>query len=69
MDDPPAEIHIVNGLHPGCPFLVLRRAPRRVQAHQARRSHEVFTAVEIHFFAQHYGMNYAEVLERLRAPV
>ncbi len=25
-----------------------------------------FTAVEIHFFAQHYGMTHAEVLERLR---
>ncbi|MGH7271625.1 MAG: radical SAM protein, partial [Polyangiaceae bacterium] len=25
-----------------------------------------FTAVEIHFFAQHYGMTYAEVLGRLR---
>jgi aminodeoxyfutalosine synthase len=25
-----------------------------------------FTAVEIHFFARHYGMTYVEVLERLR---
>ena len=28
MDDPPSEIHIVNGLHPGLAVLVLRGAPR-----------------------------------------
>jgi aminodeoxyfutalosine synthase len=26
-----------------------------------------FTAVEIHFFARHYGMTYEEVLVKLRA--
>ena len=41
MDDPPSEIHIVNGLHPGPAVLVLRGAARRLQAHQARHPHEV----------------------------
>jgi aminodeoxyfutalosine synthase len=66
MEDPPAEIHIVNGLHPGLPFSYYEE----LLAGFKRIKHDVhmkcFTAVEIHFFAQHYGMTYAEVLGRLR---
>ncbi len=41
MDDPPSEIHIVNGLHPGLPFSYYEELLRGFQAHQARRAHEV----------------------------
>jgi aminodeoxyfutalosine synthase len=66
MDDPPAEIHIVNGLHPNLPFSYYEDLLAGFKRIKADVHLKCFTAVEIHFFAQLYGMTYAQVLERLR---
>jgi aminodeoxyfutalosine synthase len=66
MDDPPGEIHIVNGLHPGLPFSYYEELLAGFKRIKPDVHLKCFTAVEIHFFAQHYGMTHAEVLERLR---
>ena len=66
MDDPPSEIHIVNGLHPGLPFSYYEELLRGFKRIKPDIHMKCFTAVEIHFFAQHYKMTYAEVLTRLR---
>ena len=67
MDDPPAEIHVVNGLHPGLPFSYYEDLLRGFKRIKPDLHLKCFTAVEIHFFAQLYGMSHREVLERLRA--
>jgi aminodeoxyfutalosine synthase len=66
MDDPPSEIHIVNGLHPGLPFSYYEDLLSGFKRLKPDVHMKCFTAVEIHFFAQHYGMSHREVLERLR---
>ena len=66
MDDPPSEIHIVNGLHPGLPFSYYEDLLRGFKRIDPKVHLKCFTAVEIHFFAQHYEMTHAEVLERLK---
>ena len=67
MKDPPGEIHIVNGLHPGLPFSYYEELLAGFKRIKRDVHMKCFTAVEIHFFAQHYGMTHREVLERLRA--
>ena len=67
MDDPPSEIHIVNGLHPGLPFSYYEELLRGFKRIKPDVHLKCFTAVEIHFFAEHYDMTYEEVLEKLRA--
>lgn len=67
MDDPPTEVHVVNGLHPGLPFSYYEDLLRALKAVHPAVHLKCFTGVEIHFFAQHYGMTHQEVLERLRA--
>jgi aminodeoxyfutalosine synthase len=67
MDDPPSEIHIVNGLHPGLPFSYYEELLAGFKRIKPDIHMKCFTAVEIHFFAKHYGMTYEEVLVRLRA--
>jgi aminodeoxyfutalosine synthase len=67
MDNPPSEVHIVNGLHPGLPFSYYEDLLRGFKRIKSDIHMKCFTAVEIHFFAQHYGMTYRQVLERLRA--
>jgi aminodeoxyfutalosine synthase len=67
MDDPPSEIHVVNGLHPGLPFSYYEDLLRGFKRIKADIHLKCFTAVEIHFFARHYGMTYEEVLTKLRA--
>ena len=64
---PPTEVHVVNGLHPGLPFSYYEELLRGFKRIDPNVHLKCFTAVEIHFFAQHYGMTYAEVLEKLRA--
>ena len=66
MDDPPSEVHIVNGLHPGLPFSYYEELLSGFKRIKSDIHMKCFTAVEIHFFAQHYGMSHREVLERLR---
>ena len=65
MDDPPSEIHIVNGLHPGLPFSYYEELLSGFKRIKPDIHMKCFTAVEIHFFATHYGMTLREVLERL----
>jgi aminodeoxyfutalosine synthase len=67
MDDPPSEIHIVNGLHPGLPFSYYEDLLAGFKRIKSDIHLKCFTAVEIHFFAEHYAMTYREVLERLRS--
>jgi aminodeoxyfutalosine synthase len=67
MDDPPGEIHIVNGLHPSLPFSYYEELLRGFKRIKPDVVLKCFTAVEIHFFARHFGMTYEEVLVRLRA--
>jgi aminodeoxyfutalosine synthase len=67
MHDPPTEIHVVNGLHPGLPFSYYEELLRGFKRIHPAVHLKCFTAVEIHFFARHYGMTYEEVLEKLRA--
>ena len=64
---PPTEVHVVNGLHPGLPFSYYEELLSGFKRIDPNVHLKCFTAVEIHFFAQHYGMTNAEVLERLRA--
>ena len=66
MDDPPSEVHIVNGLHPGLPFSYYEELLAGFKRIKPDIHMKCFTAVEIHFFARHYGMTYGEVLERLQ---
>ena len=67
MDDPPGEIHVVNGLHPGLPFSYYEDLLRGFKRIKPDIHLKCFTGVEIHFFARHYGMSYEEVLTKLRA--
>jgi aminodeoxyfutalosine synthase len=67
VDDPPTEIHVVNGLHPGLPFSYYEELLRGFKRIDPKVHLKCFTAVEIHFFAQHYGMTYEDVLLKLRA--
>jgi aminodeoxyfutalosine synthase len=64
-DQPVTEVHIVNGLHPDLPFSYYEDALRVLKAERPEIHLKAYTAVEIHFFAQHYGMSYEEVLRRL----
>jgi len=66
MDDPPSEVHIVNGLHPGLPFSYYEELLRGFKRIKPDVHMKCFTAVEIHFFTKHYGMTYEEVLRKLR---
>jgi aminodeoxyfutalosine synthase len=66
MDDPPSEVHIVNGLHPGLPFSYYEELLAGFKRIKPDIHLKCFTAVEIHFFATHYGMTHRTVLERLR---
>ncbi len=67
MSDPPSEVHVVNGLHPGLPFSYYEELLRGFKRIKPDVHLKCFTAVEIHFFAQLYSMTHREVLERLRA--
>ncbi len=67
MDDPPSEVHVVNGLHPGLPFSYYEELLAGFKRIKPDVHLKCFTAVEIHFFARHYGMSCEEVLGRLRA--
>ncbi len=61
------EVHIVNGLHPGLPFSYYEELLAGIKALRPAIHLKAFTAVEIHWFAEHYGMTIDEVLRRLMA--
>jgi len=67
MADPPSEVHVVNGLHPGLPFGYYEELLRGFKRIKPDLHLKCFTAVEIHFFAELYKMTYLEVLTKLRA--
>ena len=61
------EVHIVNGLHPDLPFSYYTELLSRIRTVRPDLAIKCFTAVEIHFFAEKFGMTHEEVLLRLRA--
>ncbi len=56
------EIHIVSGLHPSIPFSYYVDILRTIRAIDPQLHIKAFTAVEIEYFAQHYGMSIENVL-------
>ena len=64
-DQPLTEIHIVNGLHPDLPFEYYLDLLRGIKRLRPDIHLKCFTAVEIAFFADTYGMTDAQVLESL----
>jgi aminodeoxyfutalosine synthase len=66
-DEPVTEIHIVNGLHDGLPFDYYTDLLAGLKRIKPSIHLKAFTAVEIFYYHQHYGMSVEEVLTRLRA--
>ena len=60
------EVHIVNGLNPDLPFEYYTDLLAAIKAERPDLHIKGFTAVEIHYYAQKYGMTYEEVLIALR---
>lgn len=66
-DQPLTEIHIVNGLNPDLPFTYYTELLRGFKQIRPGIHLKGFTAVEIAFFADLYGMTDEEVLRQLQA--
>jgi len=64
---PLTEIHVVNGLHPDLPFDYYTELLRGFKRIRPDIHLKCFTAVEIAFFADLYGMSDAQVLRELMA--
>ena len=65
--EPVTEVHIVNGLHPGLPFSYYTDLLSGLKTVRPGIHLKCFTAVEIAFFADHYGKTDRQVLEELKA--
>jgi len=65
--EPVTEIHIVNGLHDGLPFDYYTDLLAGLKRIKPSIHLKAFTAVEIFYYHQRYGMSVEEVLTRLRA--
>ena len=65
IDQPVTEIHIVNGLHGGLPFEYYKDCLRVLKALRPDVHLKAYTAVEIHYFAEKFGMSYEQVLREL----
>jgi aminodeoxyfutalosine synthase len=65
--EPLTEVHVVNGLHPDLPFDYYTELLRGFKRIRPDVQLKCFTAVEIAFFADLYGMTDEEVLEELIA--
>ena len=61
------EIHIVNGLHGQLPFSYYTDLLQGLKAIKPDIHLKAFTAVEIHFFHQKFGMSYEQVFTELKA--
>lgn len=59
------EIHIVNGLNPDLSFSYYEELLAMIRQEFPSLHIKAFTAVEIHYFAEKYGMTYSQVLQRL----
>jgi aminodeoxyfutalosine synthase len=66
-DQPLTEVHVVNGLHPDLPFSYYTDLLRGLKAVRPGIHLKCFTAVEIAFFADTYGMTDEQVLRELMA--
>ena len=66
LPNEPTEVHIVNGLHPGLPFEYYTDLLNAIKAVAPQLHIKGFTAVEIHYYAQKYGMTYEQVIGALR---
>ncbi len=60
------EVHIVGGLHPDLPWSYYVETVRRIRQAWPELHVKAYTAVELHYFAQKFGMSYAQVLGQLR---
>jgi len=65
-DQPLTEIHVVNGLHPDLPFSYYTEMLRGFKRIRPSIHLKCFTAVEIAFFSELYGMSDEQVLRELR---
>ena len=65
LDQPVTEIHIVNGLHGGLPFEYYKDCLRVLKQLRPDIHIKAYTAVEIHYFAEKFGMSYEQVLREL----
>ena len=66
-DQPLTEVHVVNGLHPDLPFSYYTELIRGLKAIRPEVQMKCYTAVEIAFFAETYGMTDEQVLRELMA--
>ena len=66
-DQPLTEVHVVNGLHPDLPFSYYTDLLRGLKTIRPGIHLKCFTAVEIAFFSDIYGMTDEEVLRELMA--
>src|SRR5438874_2541798 len=66
-DQPLTEVHVVNGLHPDLPFDYYTEMLRGFKRIRPGIHLKCFTAVEIAFFADLYGMSDEQVLRELSA--
>jgi aminodeoxyfutalosine synthase len=60
------EVHIVNGLNPDLPFSYYTELLSALKQERPDIHIKGFTAVEVHYYAEKYGMSYGEVLTALR---
>ena len=65
LDQPVTEIHIVNGLHSGLSFDYYTDCLRVLKELRPDIHLKAYTAVEIHYFAEKYGMSHEQVLREL----
>ena len=65
-DQPLTEIHVVNGLHPDLPFRYYTEMLRGFKRIRPSIHLKCFTAVEIAFFSDLYGMSDEQVLTELK---
>jgi aminodeoxyfutalosine synthase len=66
-DQPLTEVHVVNGLHPDLPFDYYLQMLRGFKEIRPSIHLKCFTAVEIAFFSELYGMTDEQVLRELQA--
>ena len=60
------EVHIVNGLNPDLPYDYYLELLRALKTERPELHCKGFTAVEIHYYAEKYGMTYEAVLRTMR---
>lgn len=61
------EVHIVNGLNPHLSFSYYEDLLSMIRREFPALHIKAFTAVEIHYFAEKFGMTYTQVLQKLMA--